>query len=303
MIHGLLGGILWALDTVILGIALNSTVFISTPQAVILAPFVSTFLHDTFSCVYTFIYLMIKRQIKQVAKGLRTRSGLFIICGALLGGPIGMSCYVSSINAIGPSTTAIITSMYPAVGAFFAYIFLKEKMSLLQVCGLLLSICGVILLGYGGSVSTVHPIGYVYAIACCIGWALEGVILAYGMKDPSISNEHALKMRQLTSMLVYGIVILNVMKGYSFTFEVIRTNTIFIVMLASLFGTCSYLFYYKAISLIGASKSMALNITYSAWSIVFSTILLSTPLDMKSIVCTVMILVGSLVACRKKKSI
>ena len=52
---GLSGAVLWAFDTVILSIALSSTVFFSTPQAIALASFVSTFLHDAFSAIYMFI--------------------------------------------------------------------------------------------------------------------------------------------------------------------------------------------------------------------------------------------------------
>ena len=49
MVTGLLAGITWALETVVLGIALGMSPFVSTEQAVFLAPFVSTFLHDAFS--------------------------------------------------------------------------------------------------------------------------------------------------------------------------------------------------------------------------------------------------------------
>ena len=43
---------------------------------------------------------------------------------------------------------------------------------------------------------------------------------------------------------------------------------------SALFAGVSYLFYYKAIAKLGAAKSMALNITYTAWAIVLSVILL-----------------------------
>ena len=52
MITGLAAGIFWALDTVILGIALAMTPFVSTEQAVFLAPFVSTFIHDFCSGIW-----------------------------------------------------------------------------------------------------------------------------------------------------------------------------------------------------------------------------------------------------------
>ena len=43
---------------------------------------------------------------------------------------------------------------------------------------------------------------------------------------------------------------------------------------AALFATISYLCYYRAISKIGASKAMALDVTYAAWAIVFTVIIL-----------------------------
>lgn len=46
------------------------------------------------------------------------------------------------------------------------------------------------------------------------------------------------------------------------------------ILLAGIFGTLSYLQYYKSIETIGASKAMPLNITYTAWVILFSFIIL-----------------------------
>ena len=298
MITGLMAGVLWALDTVILGIALMMTPFVSTEQAVFLAPFVSTFLHDACSSIWMLIYMGIKKQYKNVIRALKTRSGKFIILGALLGGPIGMSGYVAAIKYIGPAYTAIISALFPALGAVLSYIFLKEKMSIVQILGLIVSIVGIIVLGYtpGGNVISNFALGFGCAILCCVGWASEAVICAYGLKDPDITDEQALQIRQLTSAIFYGVVILTVIKGWGFTVSLIPTNCMSIILLSALFGTASYVCYYKAIATIGASKSMALNITYSAWSIVFSVILLRTLPDIKSIICGVIIVCGSLVA-------
>jgi hypothetical protein len=52
MIKGLLGGVTWAIETVVLGIALGMTPFLSSEEAIFLAPFVATFLHDAFSAVF-----------------------------------------------------------------------------------------------------------------------------------------------------------------------------------------------------------------------------------------------------------
>ena len=145
---GISGGILWALDTVILGIALTLTPFVSSEQAIFLAPFVSTFLHDAFSSVWMLLYTGVTRQFANVWRALKTRSGKFIMLGALLGGPVGMSGYVAAIHFIGPGMTAVISSMYPALGALLSYFFLKEKMKPAQIIGLLLSIGGLMSVGF-----------------------------------------------------------------------------------------------------------------------------------------------------------
>lgn len=302
MITGLSAGIFWALDTVILGVALAMTPFVSDKQAIFLAPFISTFLHDAFSSIWMLIYSGVKKEFKNVITALKSPGGKFIVLGALLGGPVGMSCYVAAIRYIGPAYTAIISAMYPALGALLSFFFLKDKMRPAQVLGLALSISGVIALGYSPSGSTAEnfPLGFLCAVLCCVGWASEGVICTYGMKKAEISNANALQIRQITSALFYGIILMPILKGWGTTVSIIPTKASGIILISALFGTVSYLCYYKALAKLGPSKAMPLNITYSAWSILFSLLLLHIVPDVKSIICAIVIVGGSLLAATEK---
>lgn len=304
MFYGLMSGILWGLDTVLLGIAIAMTPFIETEQAIFLAPFVSTFLHDLFSSIWMAIYMMFKKQISNTIKAAKTRSGRFIMLGAILGGPIGMTGYLLSIKYIGPAYTAIISSLYPAVGAFLSFIFLKEKMKLSSIIGLFLSIVGIIALGYapGGEVNNL-AIGFLFALMCVIGWASEAVICAYGMKEEEITPEQSLQVRQLTSAVIYGFLIIPIVKGIRFTTQVVPNTTTIIILLTAFAGTASYVCYYKGIYKVGAIKAMSLNITYSAWAIVFGVILLGNSLDLKSIICCLCIMIGSVMSSEDIKEI
>lgn len=297
MIYGLMSGILWGLDTVLLGIALIMTPFISTEQAIILAPFISTFLHDIVSSICMAIYMALKKELKKVIKAAKTRSGKFIMLGAILGGPVGMTGYLLAIKYIGSSYTAIISSLYPAVGALLSYILLKEKMKPISIIGLGVSIFGIILLGYtpGGEVENLL-IGFIFAIVCVIGWASEAVICAYGMKDEEVTPEQSLQIRQLTSAIIYGFLIIPIVKGIKITFMVLPTLAMGLIGITALAGTISYVFYYKGIHKIGATKAMSLNITYSAWSIIFGLILLGNSVNLKTITCCIIIMIGSIMA-------
>lgn len=298
MAYGLLAGFFWGLDTVILGIALVMSPFLSTEQAILLAPFISTFIHDFCSSLWMLGYMGIKKESKKILAALKTRSGKVIVLAALMGGPIGMTGYVLSISYIGAAYTAIISALFPGVGALLSYIFLKEKMKGYQLAGLTVSILGVIALGYspGGNESTNSLLGFLFALMCVIGWASEAVIIAYGLKTQEINDRLALQIRQLTSAIFYGAIIIPVVGGWSFTVSILPTKTAAIILLAALFGTASYLFYYKAINKIGASKAMALNITYSAWSIVFGAIILNEEVSLRSVIYALIIVGGSVTA-------
>ena len=226
MITGLAAGIFWAADTIILGIALAMTPFVSTEQAIFLAPFVSTFLHDFCSAVWMLFYMGVRKQMKNVVRALKTRSGKFIILGALFGGPIGMTGYVFAIKYLGATYTAMISAMFPALGAVLSYIFLKERMKPVQIAGFIVSIGGMVALGYtpGGSQISNFGLGFACALLCVVGWAVEVVICAYGMKDPNVNNEHALMIRQMTRAVFYGAVILTVIKGWGFTADIARSE-------------------------------------------------------------------------------
>ena len=227
MRFGLFSGILWGLDTVVLGIALSMAPFIDTPEAIAFAAVASSFLHDAACAIWLAIYMGIRGRLKDTLAALKTRSGLVVIAGALLGGPIGMTGYVIAINNIGAAYTAIISAFYPALGAFLSYVLLKEKMSAKQIASLIVALFGVMAMGYisaGDSEMGNTTIGLVGAILAVIGWGSEAVLCAWGMKDDAVDNETALQIRETASALVYGIAVLPLFGAWGFTAHAIPTS-------------------------------------------------------------------------------
>lgn len=309
MTAGIIAGLTWGLETVILGIALAMSPFTTSEQAIFLAPFVSTFLHDTFSAIFSFIYNAIHGNTKKVWKALRTRSGKFVVLAAVIGGPIGMTGYVMTINYMGASIGAIASAIFPAIGAVLAYIFLKERMKWYQWLFLAAALVGVYGLSYSPDLSiTNFWLGLAGTLMCAFGWGIEAVILAKSLTDPDVKDEYALQIRQTTSALTYGIIILPILKGWPFTISLFSAGNeklLLTIAAAALFATISYLCYYKAISQIGASKAMALNVTYTAWAIIFTVILLkdTSVLNPTTIICSVVVLVCGIFAAADFKEI
>ena len=299
MKYGLFSGILWGLDTVVLGIALSMSPYIGTAEAIAFAAIASSFLHDAGCAIWLMIYRGAKRRLKDTLAALKTRSGKVVMLGALLGGPIGMTGYVIAINNIGAAYTAIISAFYPALGAFLSFVLLKEKMDGKQIASLVAALVGVMAMGYisaGDSEMGNATLGLVGAILAVIGWGSEAVLCAWGMRDDAVDNETALQIRETTSALVYGIVVLPLFGAWGFTASAAPSLATGVIALSALAGTASYLFYYKGISVIGAAKAMALNISYSAWAVVFGFVLQGTVPTPATVFFCVLILAGTVLA-------
>lgn len=299
MKYGLFSGILWGLDTVVLGIALSMSPYIGTAEAIAFAAIASSFLHDAGCAIWLMIYMGAKRRLKDTLAALKTRSGKVVMLGALLGGPIGMTGYVIAINNIGAAYTAIISAFYPALGAFLSFVLLKERMDGKQIASLVAALVGVMAMGYisaGDSEMGNATLGLVGAILAVIGWGSEAVLCAWGMRDDAVDNETALQIRETTSALVYGIVVLPLFGAWGFTASAAPSLATGVIALSALAGTASYLFYYKGISVIGAAKAMALNISYSAWAVVFGFVLQGTVPTPATVFFCVLILAGTVLA-------
>ena len=206
-----------------------------------------------------------------------------------------MGAYLLAISYLGAGYTASISAVYPAVGAFFSYIFLKEKLSIKGWIGLSISILAIIILGYtpGGEVDSKFFVGFVFAHVCVLGWSLESVICAYGMKDDEINPEQALQIRQLVSGITYGIIIIPIISGIELTKIVIQSNILSFIIITALIGTLSYIFYYRAIDSIGPVKATGLNVTYSIWAIIFEILFVGNEITLKLVICAILIIIGS----------
>lgn len=299
MKYGLFSGILWGLDTVVLGIALSMSPFIGTAEAIAFAAIASSFLHDACSAIWLMLYMGAKRRLKDTLAALKTRSGKVVMLGALLGGPIGMTGYVIAINNIGAAYTAIISAFYPALGAFLSFVLLKERMDAKQIAALVAALVGVMAMGYisaGDSEMGNATLGLVGAVLAVVGWGSEAVLCAWGMRDDAVDNETALQIRETTSALVYGIVVLPLFGAWGFAASAAPSLATGVIALSALAGTASYLFYYKGISVIGAAKAMALNISYSAWAVVFGFVLQGVVPTPAMVFFCVLILAGTVLA-------
>ena len=301
---GILSGMTWGLDTVLIGVAIAMTPFVENPVLLIGGTVICSMLHDVFAALWMLVIMGYKGRLKDLMPAIKSKDGLFCVLGALFGGPLAMTFYMLAIAKGGAALTAIVTACYPLLGSAMAMVILKEEVRLRGWLGLLICILGIIYIGYTpGSEADVNVIGGIMlATVAAIGWATEGVVCGYGMKDGNVDPQLALLIRELTSGIVYLLIVAPLMVG-GYKEMVIGTMAVFsdticwlTLLFTALIGMSSFFCWYTAIDLIGAAKALCLNVTYSFWAVVFTFFLVGTVLSINIIVGSFMVVGGVAVA-------
>ena len=304
MLIGILSGLTWAVETVLMGIVLNMSPFFSSAHAIMIAPFAATFLHDAFSALMLFVYNAVRGKTKDFFRIFKNPDCKWLVLGATIGGPIGMTGYVLAVNYMGASIGAVATAVYPAIGTLLAFIFLKEKVRWYQWIFLVMTLLGVYGLSYSPDMNVTNFwLGLLGAFMCAFGWGTSTVILTKCLKNPGMDESYVLTLRQSVSALVYGVILLPVLSAWKFIPTLFTGKEVLLIptlAASALFATLSYLLYYVSLEKIGAAKTMALNVTYPAWSIILSILFFgdTSLLNPLTISCTVLVVVCSfLTAC------
>ena len=310
LMFGVLVGIAWGLDGVLMGRVGMDRIF--TDQAFSISqgvsktsfefsPLVSSFFHESFCFIWIALVLLFRKQLKQVFQLLlKTKKGKAAALAALIGSPIGMSAYLLSIKYATAPYASSISVIYPGIGAILSYFILKEKLSLRAVLGICISLLGSFMLGFNpsGDVPETFFKGILFAVIAVLGWALEGVIIGFAMKNikgednVEASPQQFLCLRYFISMISYAVIVLPFIHGYPLVNQIVSRGLIFKYAGIAILGVITYLSWYKAVDLIGASMGTALNSTTALWTIIFSALLFGSKITPSLAIWGIVIVLG-----------
>ncbi|MBP1655725.1 MAG: putative permease super family [Bacteroidetes bacterium] len=98
--------------------------------------------------VLALVYLALLLLILGESPSLSTSQVIFLGVSGIVGLAIGDSFLFRAYVSIGPRLSMLVMSISPAFSAFLAYIFLDERLSLLGISGIAITVCGVVLVVY-----------------------------------------------------------------------------------------------------------------------------------------------------------
>lgn len=320
LMFGILVGVAWGLDGVLMGQLGSHAIFTDEAYALGLgisaksfefSPLVTAFFHEGFCFVWVALVLAFSKQLKHVFYLLfHTKKGRAAALAALVGSPIGMSSYLLAIKFASAPYASSISVIYPGVGAILSYFILKEKLSWKSVLGISISLFGSFMLGFNPSadVPATFATGIMFAIVAVFGWALEGVIIGVAMKhihdedNIEASPQQFLCLRYFVSMLAYALIVLPLIGGYPMASAIVSNGLVVKYAGIAILGAITYLSWYKAVDLIGASMGTAMNSTAALWVIIFSAVLFKKPITMSLAIWGLVIVIGIFVFALAPKS-
>ena len=241
--------------------------------------------NDICSAVWTLIYAAIIGRLGDFARSINTKPGRILIVAAIIGGPLASTAYVIGLQMAG-SIIVPIAALNAAIGAIIGRIIYKQKLSGGMILGIVICFAAAVIIGlfgYGipegglagifGNMSGEAVIGIIAAFCAALGWGIEGAVGGYACC--MVDTEVAICIRQCTSGIVNAVILcslLSVMGGDGIGSGLALVGhaladgpSIWMFIVAGIFASWSFKFWYKGASMCGAALGMGCNGTYAFW--------------------------------------
>lgn len=197
--------------------------------------------------------------------------------------------FTTSLNA------ALVNSINPAVIAIFAVWFLKEKLSVTNSLGLVISLFGVLLVLTHGALLQIFTIHYnqgdLLMLLAITVWTF------YTLIGKKLGNVPPIAATAVSATLGL-IVLLPFFLTSGFSYRLSQTATIGIIYIVLFPSLCSFVFWNSAIRVIGASKAgIYLNMLTVFTALI--SLILGKPITLPQIMGGVLVIIGVYLTNRK----
>jgi len=261
-------------------------------------PFSASFLRFAIASIFlVFITIRMEGKIPRLKKHQ--------ILPIILLGMTGVFAYnfffFSGLKTVTASRASIVIAMNPIFITIFAYTLFKEKLTRINVIGILLCVSGAIIV-----ISKGNPLGIIqgdlgagelYILGCVASWVLYSLIGKIAMKDMS-------PLAAVTySCLVGGILLffpacMEGMPGDIAGYGAVEWSGIFYL---GFFGSVlGFTWYYQGIKKLGASKASVFINFVPVSAVILAFLILKEKLDLSLITGAIMVIGGAYLTNRKR---
>ncbi len=179
-----------------------------------LSPLVLNLVKGTFALCFIAVTLLAQSAIGGDSFTLPSQTGIATVYLLLSGGigiGLGDTAYFSAINTLGVRKALLLETLAPPVAAILAWIFLSEKLSLLSIIGMLLTLIGiawVISERTPGTDHTKQGAGIKVALLAVFCQASGAVLSRAALADTVVDPLWSSLLRLLAGMVFMGAITL-----------------------------------------------------------------------------------------------
>lgn len=228
---------------------------------------------DTCSAVWAVVIAAVRGRLGDFFRCLKTKPGLVMVVGALIGGPIASTAYVIGLQKAG-SIVVPISALCPAIGAILGRVWFKQELNARMLLGIAICFLASLMIAIpslGGDAPEGMLVGICFGFLAALGWGFEGCVCGYGTS--MIDSEIGITIRQVTSglsNLIILVPIFGMMSGDVNTLGMVVQSftsgpSMVWFVLAGLSAYLTFMFWYKGNSMSGAALGMSCNGTFSFW--------------------------------------
>ncbi len=201
--------------------------------------------------------------------------------------------FFKGLKIVEASRASLIIATCPVFIAIFSILFLKEKMTLVKVCGIIISVFGAVVVISKGNLSQIFKggfgLGEFYFLVCVVSWATYSLIGKALMRDLSplvlVSYSSVVGAVALFFPAFYEGLTLNI-AGYSYK------DWLSIFYLAVLGTVVGFVWYYQGVEKIGPVKAGLFINFVPIFAILFAFIILDEPVTASLVTGAILVVSG-----------
>ncbi len=201
----------------------------------------------------------------------------------------------NGLRYLDPSMTSVLISVIPLFTPFVAYYFLKEKITVLNLLGIIISICGIVLLVFGKDMSLeVAPVGMALIFLAIVAANGYSVMIKKLPNDYSILN--VIFWQNIFGMLYFSPMVIFTSYNDFFITGFVSDGFWAIVKLGFFASTLAFLFYMYGLKFMSITKVNVFTNTIPIFTILISWLLLGEEIGVKKIVGILIVIVGVIIS-------
>ena len=228
------------------------------------------------------------------------RTEWIFILMAVFGNVVYFSTENLALTYTYTSEVCILTSMTSMMSLVLMHVLFKDSVGKVQVMGFIISLIGVVLVAFNGSVILdLDPIGDVLALTSALSWAIYGVMLRWFDKDFDV-------MVLTRKMMFYGFLmgaLLMIVEGEPFDpSHLMELDNLFSLVFLGGLGSCMcFVLWNRSVRVLGVIKSNIFIYAMPVVTLIAGHIVFDEIITVMAVVGMVLVISGMLMANGRSK--